>query len=72
MLATGNDAGTIGQTEKRISQDSWLPAVANVQRCPAERLAVDAYGYGKVGKYDADWAGHVDLPGGVNIEPDTW
>ena len=25
-----------------------------------------------MGEYDLDWAGHVRLPGGADIEPDTW
>ena len=24
------------------------------------------------GEYDADWCGHIELPGGVDIEPETW
>lgn len=28
--------------------------------------------YVKSGEYDTDWRGHVDLPGGTDIEPDTW
>ena len=28
--------------------------------------------YVKIGEYDLDWCGHVDLPGGADIEPDAW
>jgi len=28
--------------------------------------------YVKLGEYDPDWCGHVELPGGVDIEPDVW
>jgi putative transposase len=28
--------------------------------------------YVKLGEYDLDWCGHVEFPGGVDIEPDTW
>jgi len=26
----------------------------------------------RLGEYSVDWCGHVTLPGGVDIEPDTW
>ncbi len=26
----------------------------------------------RAGEYDSDWCGHVNIPGGADVEPDTW
>ena len=28
--------------------------------------------YVGLGEYDEDWCGHIELPGGVDFEPDSW
>ncbi len=28
--------------------------------------------WARAGEYDSDWCGHVELPGDVYLEPDTW
>ena len=30
------------------------------------------HSYVSKGEYDADWCGHIELPGGADVEPDTW
>jgi len=39
---------------------------------PSEWTWSSFHRYVKSGEYDPDWCGHLELPGGADIEPDGW